>query len=260
MKWFVLGIATVIGAIALAACGGGSDRSEPAEASASGCARSPDATGEIEDAKLFFEFNSTDDDTGIHGLFDTGGFAQLCVFAPDGRLILDVQPQAELADLGMGGIFFESREPLGSEVSQAEILASFPPGTYEVVATSFDGETLAGSASLSHDIPQAPMITFPSDGETVDGDDLVVAWEPVTQTTRGDAVAISGYEVIVTDEEFEERNGFSQPILSAHVPPWVTSLTIPAEFLESGVEYELEVIALEVSGNQTISLIFFETE
>jgi len=39
----------------------------------------------------------------------------------------------------------------------------------------------------------------------------------------------------------------------------VTSLTVPSEFMEPGTEYELEVLALEKSGNQTISVLFFET-
>ena len=37
----------------------------------------------------------------------------------------------------------------------------------------------------------------------------------------------------------------------------VTIVTIPAEFLEPGTEYKLEVQAIEKSGNQTISEITF---
>jgi hypothetical protein len=48
-------------------------------------------------------------------------------------------------------------------------------------------------------------------------------------------------------------------VLSVHVPPSVTSLTIPDEFLEPGTTYELEVLVLEVSGNQTLSSLFFQT-
>ena len=260
MKPFVLEIAAAAGAIALVACSGELDGPDPADSLAASCIRSSDATGEIADAKLLFEFNSTDNDTGVHELFDTAGFAELCVFGPNGRQILAVQPQMQLRDLGMGGVFFESREPIEPEVSQAEILARFPPGTYEIVAASVDGETLAGSATLSHDIPEAPLIASPADGETVDPDNLVVIWEPVMRTINGSPATITGYEVIVTNEEVEDPNGFSQPILSAHVSASVTSLMIPAEFLESDVEYELEVIALEVSGNQTISIVFFKTE
>ena len=44
------------------------------------------------------------------------------------------------------------------------------------------------------------------------------------------------------------------------VPADRNALAVPEEFLEAGTEYELEVLALEVSGNQTISVSFFETE
>jgi hypothetical protein len=35
---------------------------------------------------------------------------------------------------------------------------------------------------------------------------------------------------------------------------------VPAEFLEPNTVYELEVLALEGSGNQTISVGFFKTQ
>ena len=46
-------------------------------------------------------------------------------------------------------------------------------------------------------------------------------------------------------------------VFSADLPAWVTGVTIPAEFLEPGVEYKLEVQAIEKSGNETISEIAF---
>ena len=37
-------------------------------------------------------------------------------------------------------------------------------------------------------------------------------------------------------------------------------MPVSDEFLEPGTLYELEILAIEVSGNQTIGLGFFETE
>jgi hypothetical protein len=91
-------------------------------------------------------------------------------------------------------------------------------------------------------------------------DDLVVEWEDVTETVAGDPVVITAYEVIVTLESYEDPNGFSQPIFDVHVPPDRNSLTVSAEFLEPGTVYQIEVLALEESGNQTISEGFFKTE
>ncbi|MGH2667611.1 MAG: hypothetical protein ACRDH5_00550, partial [bacterium] len=88
---------------------------------------------------------------------------------------------------------------------------------------------------------------------------VVVSWDPVTETTTGEAIVTTGYEVIVTKEVEDDPHGFSRPTYDVHVPAAQTALTVPAEFLESDTVYELEVLALERSGNQTISVGFFRT-
>ena len=110
---------------------------------------------------------------------------------------------------------------------------------------------------LTHLIPAGPVILSPEDGEVVDPEDVVVTWEPVTLTTAFNTpqvpVTIVGYQVIVTREE-------PLRVFSVDVSAEATSVTIPPEFLEPGTEYELEILAIEESDNQTISLLFFETE
>ena len=70
---------------------------------------------------------------------------------------------------------------------------------------------------------------------------------------------ISGYEVIVTKVKHDDPDGFSRPILDVRVPTDRNTLTVSADFLESDLVYELEVLALEQSGNQTITVGFFKT-
>lgn len=48
--------------------------------------------------------------------------------------------------------------------------------------------------------------------------------------------------------------------LSMYLPPSVTSITIPGEFLEPGTSYNWEVLAIEESGNQTLSSSAFRTQ
>jgi len=70
------------------------------------------ATGDVvtlATAKLIVEFNATDNDIGVHGAFDDHGWSDLCVYAPDGTLVLAVRPQGQLQNLTMAGIFFENR-------------------------------------------------------------------------------------------------------------------------------------------------------
>jgi hypothetical protein len=214
----------------------------------------------IATAKLIVEYNATDQDIGVHGAFDDHGWSKLCVYDPSGRPVLGVGPRSQLKDLTMAGIFFESREPPIDEFSFEDLKARFPEGRYKVRGLSFDGTQLVGQATFTHDVPAAPTVTAPLDGAEVDPDDLTVTWKDVTKTIDGERLTITGYEVIVTKEQHVDPHGFSQPIYDVHVPPDRNSLSVPEEFLEPGTEYELEVLALEKSGNQTISVSFFTTE
>jgi hypothetical protein len=220
----------------------------------------------IASSKLIIEYNATDDDIGVHGAFDDHGWKSLCVFDPTGRLVLDVGPRGQLRDLTMAGIFFESREPPASEFSFADLAAAFPEGQYTVRGESFDGTILVGAATFTHDVPAAPVITSPVIADdpktiatTVSVDDLAISWDEVNSTVGGAPVDITGYEVIITKDVDDDPNGFSRPTYDVHVGPTVHSLPVPAEFFEPDTVYELEVLALEVSGNQTISVGFFKT-
>jgi hypothetical protein len=276
----MLTVATALAVIVGGALGvialGGLGAPEPAEggtASASqsnACAALSDPnppTTQIATAKLIIEFNSTDDDLGVHGAFDDHGWKTLCAFDPSGRPVLEVGPQGQLRDLTMAGIFFESREPPSSEFSFSDLNAAFPEGEYAVRAESFDGKILVGSATFTHDVPASPTITSPEIADEPRGarkspvalDDLVIGWDNVRKTVDGGPVSITGYEVIITKEVADDPHGFSRPTYDVHVPATVNRLSVPREFLEPDTVYELEVLALEVSGNQTISVGFFKT-
>jgi hypothetical protein len=210
--------------------------------------------------KLFIEHNATDEDTGVHGLFDGVDWVKLCVFDPRGRLILEVEPKRQLQRQSISGIFFESAEPPNDEVPIEKILARFPEGLYPVRGRTADGKRLTGAATFTHAIPAGPVITHPQDGEVVPASNLVVMWSHVTTTITGQPITRTGYQVIITKDVPDDPHGLSRPMFDVHVPPSVTSLTVPNEFLEPNARYELEVLVLEVSGNQTISVLFFQTQ
>lgn len=228
----------------------------------------PDAGEEWEVAKLYIEHNATDADTGVHGLLGGEAWRFLCVFDPDGNQIWSADPQGQLGELGVADFFFESREPEAAEYSVADLRSDFPEGMYRVAGTDYNGVARVGEALFSHDIPAEPIITNPplsADPEelgdvTVPAEDLIVRWEPVTETVAGGPVEITAYEVIVTDDDHEDPHGLSRPVYDVHVPAEVTELPVPAQFLRAGVVYELEVLALELTGNQTIGLGFFAIE
>ncbi len=119
---------------------------------------------------------------------------------------------------------------------------------------------------FTHAIPSPPKIVSPTvvpeekaDQNTVSRSGLTVRWRPVTQTLDGGPVDITGYEVIITKANFNDPHGMSRPVYDVHVPPDVTELAVAEGFLRPKTLYELEVLALEDSGNQTISLGFFTT-
>jgi hypothetical protein len=256
---FALAAAAALAA-AIVGLGVDSPRAASTTDSSDPCANLAGQKVQIATAKLIVEYNATDEDIGVHGAFDDQGWSKLCVYDPSGSPVLNVSPKSQLKDLTMAGIFFESREPPIDEFSFADLKAKFPEGQYKVKGLSFDGTVLVGSARFTHDVPRAPKVTAPADGATVDPDDLTVKWRDVTKTVDGDPVNITAYEVIVTKEQHVDPHGFSQPIYDVHVPPDRNSLSVPEEFLEPNTEYELEVLALEESGNQTISVSFFTTK
>jgi len=251
----------------LVGCAPATPPENPAAGDTIACTPAQGEADIIATAKLIIEYNSTDGDIGVHGAFDDHGWSELCVYDPNGVQVLAVKPQAQLKDLTMAGIFFESREPPSAEFSFEDLKAKFPEGQYEVRGVTFEGKGLTGFAAFTHDVPVPPTITAPvvADEENVEQavvstTDLVVAWEDVTKTLDGAPVTITGYEVIITKVEHTDPNGFSRPTYDVHVPADRNTLSVPIEFLEPDTVYELEILALEVSGNQTITVGFFKTQ
>lgn len=76
---------------------------------------------------------------------------------------------------------------------------------------------------------------------------VVADWNAVPEPSGIDIV---GYQAIVERED-------PRRVFSVDLPVSVTSVTIPQEFMESGTKYKLEVLAIEASGNQTLTEIEF---
>ena len=202
------------------------------------------------DTGLIIEVNGTDGDAGLQVSADGEPWDALHVIAPDGEKILSIRTKSDLNGYGLTELFSESNEPPFDEVPFDEFKARFPEGVYTFRGRTVDGARLFGEAVLTHDVPDAPVMTWPQDGAVVPTGSLVVQWEPVT-TPAG--IDIVGYQVVVVREDGSRE-------IAADLPPEATSLTLPVEFLESGAEYKAEVLAIEVSGNQTLTEVGFETE
>ncbi len=195
-------------------------------------------TIEFADLAIFFEFNATDNDLGVQVFLDAMDWKRVRARNPDGIPILDITAGAELKELGLTELRFESAEP-----SPQEVLDLFVPGDYAFSGITVEGDKLQGIATLSHGLPPAPNILAPEEDEVVDPSDLVIEWDPIPGVVL--------FEVIVANEE----NGAS---LNVELPPSATRLEVPEAFLQPGAEHKVEVLAIAASGNKTISeLVFF---
>lgn len=199
------------------------------------------------DARLIIEVNATDGDAGLQIFADAEPWKELAIFRPDGQQIIDFKTAGDVNNYGLTELFSESSEPPFTEFPLEQFKALFPEGTYRFTGTTITGGTLTGTATLSHDIPNGPEILFPEDGARVPRDQAVIEW---TAGSQPPGVEIVGYQVVVTRDN-------PIRVFSVDLPGTVTSVTVPEEFLERNTEYSLEVLAIEASGNQTLTEISF---
>ena len=198
----------------------------------------------FDDARLEIEFNATDRDAGVQVFADSDAeWKRFEIFRPDGRKILDINAKGVLRDFGLSELFSESSEPPFTELPFADFKKLFPAGNYRFEGVTTDGRKLASTVPFSHRLTTAPQFISPVDGGTLPANHAVIQWKPV----RG---AVD-YEVIVTSSEDESR------VLDVTMSPQDTRLTVPAEFLDRGVEYQIEVHASHPSGNRVFTEIGF---
>ncbi len=218
----------------------------------------------LKEAKLIIEHNATDEDTGFQASIDSEGWQRLDMTGPDGESNFTFEALGSLGNLGMTELFFETVEPENAEVPIDDMLEKLPEGGYLIMGPTIEnGESegdAIGAPELDHSIPEGPELLTPAEESTVDPDEeLVVSWEPVTEDIEGDPVAIISYQLIIEKVEAPHQHRMGKIGLSAYVPADILRVTIPRGFLEPGTEYEWEVLAIEASGNQTLSSSEFST-
>ena len=217
----------------------------------------------LKEAKLNIEHNATANDTGFQGFIDSEGWRRLDITGPDG-VVLTLEGRGKLGMLGLTEVFFETVEPKNADVSIDDVLATLPEGEYRIKGLAIEagdpqGETI-GMAWLTHIIPAGPALLSPVEGAIVPSDDLVVSWSPVTKTIYGASVAIVAYQVIIEKDEAPPPHMIGKWGLSMDLPASVTTIRVPKGFLEPATRYLWEVLAIEESGNQTLSSSEFRTQ
>ena len=148
--------------------------------------------------------------------------------------------------------------------------ALFPEGEYVFSGATTGGQVLRSTDPLTAELPCPVAVASPSEDEPVAADEVVVRWRPAPgvydpDTERCDPrrdVGLVGYQVIIV---LENEDADLHRELLVDVAPDVTALPVPREFVEAGArrdgtEFTLEVLAIEDSGNKTITEQGFEVE
>ena len=240
-------------AAALAAC-------FMAGASASGQAA---GDGKLKQAKVIVEHNATDNDTGFQLFVDADGWERLEVTGPGG-LVADYQGRGAVGVLGMTELFTESHEPENAKMPLAELLAKMPAGKYEfrASASKLGGKSgvMTGTALLTHKIPAGVTLVEPKNDASVPLADLKLRWQGTGKALDGSDIKLISYQLIVEKQEEPDANMIGKRGLSMYLPASATEMTVPAAALEPATPYKWEVLAIEESGNQTLTEGSFKTQ
>jgi hypothetical protein len=208
----------------------------------------------FDDARLKIEYNATDGDAGLQFFIDAEAWRHVSVTNPRGRKIVDVDAATVIRNYGLSELFSESSEPPFDEFPFADFKKLFPEGVYTFRGQDIDGQRLKSTFTLTHDIPDGPRITSPDDEATLPANDVIIRWRPVTTPAGIDIVA---YEVLVVADD--SGLGTAERTVDVTLPPTATHMKVPPQFLTPG-DYKTEVLAIERSGNQTLTEVAFTVD
>jgi len=195
---------------------------------------------ELEEARIYIEYNASGNDLGFHVFLDGEDWKSLTIRNPFDEIVFEVEGSAGYAELGLTELFFEGAEPTLDEYPLEDLLALFPEGEYTFEGVTVDDDPITGAAELSHDVPAAPSVRVKRRG-----DEVTIRWKAVTgpaEILPDGEIEIEGYQVLVDS-------------LAVTLDAEARSFEVPEELLDSleAGEIEFEVLAIDTSGNQTIT-------
>ncbi len=207
----------------------------------------PTWAAQFAEARLFIEYNATDNDLGFHVFLDAEDWRSLQIVNPAGVTLVEMTGKGPYGrpNLGFSELFFEGSEPTLDDFPLDDLLALFPEGKYKFIGMTAAGVRLTSLSTFTHAIPAGPVVS-----SEVDGDTIVIRWQPVTGPPPGfpdEKIDIIGYQVIV--DPFQVT-----------LPASSTEVTLPREFARSlsAGRHGFEVLAIDASRNQTLTADSFE--
>lgn len=212
---------------------------------------------EFDEAEIFFEYNSTDQDLGIQIFFDAEGWKEVEVKFK-GEEIFEVENDENLRKIGSTEVFTESAEPplckkgdpeLCSEEEIEEaieaFLALFPEGMYKFRGRTVKGQRLRGKAELTHDLLEPVELDLDYFPE--------ITWtnlNPAGATTRVEVVV-----ELVVNPDTDDEVVYTE---TATFPGDQLSYTVSDDFQDlidanPDADLKVEILIDEESGNRTIT-------
>lgn len=107
----------------------------------------PNPTTPLKISRIYWEYNSSADDLGVHVSLDGEGWKELKIVNPNRRTIFEVEGKGPYEELGMTELFFESAEPA---LRTSHSTSSWPGSRRASTSSKADtptGESLRASGS-----------------------------------------------------------------------------------------------------------------
>ena len=210
----------------------------------------------LDESKVFFEYNSSDEDLGIQFFWDGKPWKWMIVQNGNWRSVLNVGTLRNLRKLGLTEGFFESAEPglcpeeeecTDDEIEAAKeaFLSRFPEGTYKFKGMATEGCLLFGDDLLTHNLldPVELIVEgYPN-----------ITWE--NDNPDGETVQVEVVIELVVDADTDNERVFKETAtFPGDQEGYVVSTTFQTLVDENpGGELKVEVVIDEESGNRTIT-------
>jgi hypothetical protein len=212
----------------------------PFSAAGGGSSGSRGAPRLVVPVELFIEYNATDGEASLQAFFDGPAWTRVRVVGPAGRTIVETRdPSGVLGVVDLTELMSESPDP-----TLTQLLKMFPPGDYSFRGTALGGDPFEGKGRLSYDLPD-PVVIIAID-PTVPV--IIWTWAP---RRRSPIQELASVQVVL-----ENARGIA---MGFDLHPSTTSFVVPAEFLEPGTAYQVDVVAIAANGNRTVTESAFVT-
>ena len=202
-------------------------------------ARAPEFAPDIlKEESMTIEFTATSGECAVVIKAESETPLGQVAICPEGKRPITELRSNRGSHVALAGFVLESEE-----FTTPRIFEVYPEGEYEMLATTADGRRTKGRATLSHQLPAAPQITFPLEGLAQVPLNPTITWMAHPEATS--------YTLGV------EQNGDDRLIVL--LPAGSNRFQVPLGVLQGSTETLVEVGAVGANGNCTLYEVTFFT-